>query len=115
MRRCTEASRLPLWLRPLTTGLWFENYVETPTGPIGPPGARRPRRDFVDAYGQAAGRAFGSTRSALRRAEEPVRKLNQCARIMFSGRGPDSVHGACDQREQAPEATALVAGLKAFL
>ena len=28
--------------------------------------ASGPRRDFVDAYGQAAGRAFGSTRTALR-------------------------------------------------
>ena len=31
-----------------------------------PARASRPRRDFVDAYGQAAGRAFGSTRTALR-------------------------------------------------
>ena len=32
-----------------------------------------PRRDFVDAYGQAAGRAFGSTRTALHsEQDEPV-------------------------------------------
>ena len=32
-----------------------------------PARASGPRRDFVDAYGQAAGRAFGSTRTALQR------------------------------------------------
>ena len=38
-----------------------------------PARASGPRRDFVDAYGQAAGRAFGSTRTALHR-ELPRRR-----------------------------------------
>ena len=38
-----------------------------------PPGPNSgPRRDFVDAYGQAAGRAFGSTRTALQSLQSSV-------------------------------------------